>query len=228
MGQSLYRQCHIFELNGATAATADWFFIQRYAAHDQPNYCLSGGDMVRFLHCDQQAYLSHALNGSQVGLQSDNTWAYQSIQGLWQIQHVNVQTGQLLTIHDSCCIRHVASRQYLTLHETTHQAILTPHRTNACYFRCRLESGLGGLLYLRDSRPLYLEHVATGQWLGIISSGANKVKGFHRFAKDQSWQLQIVKPEEATQGMLLLSLVPQLRSVVETLRCYHSLPSNFN
>ncbi|ETV83093.1 hypothetical protein, variant 2 [Aphanomyces astaci] len=216
------------ELNGS--ATGDAFFIHRFAHIDIPPQCLRGGDLVRFMHCRAGAFL-YGNGGSQDLLQvrlchqpADETGGVHSVQSLWQVQHVDILNGNEVTVTSVCCVRHVASRQFLVVddHNGIQTCSLTPHRSSRCQFTLATESFLSGRL-LRHDRPLFLKHVATGGWVGLPPGASDPTTTFLESStgssvdKTNAFRLQIIQPSEATESLFLLSLLPQLQRVNDEL-----------
>ncbi|KAF0687294.1 Aste57867_20960 [Aphanomyces stellatus] len=235
---------HFYELNGSGAADPDAFFVHQYARHDIPPQCLRGGDIVRFLHCRHAGYLCGLVQGGDTAVRVLKTAAddadgststsasFHSVQGLWQIQHLDLKNGNDVTVDDVCCIRHLASRSFLRIDSshTTNVVSLTRVRSTACHFKLATESVLSGRL-IRQDRPLFFHHVATNSSLVVPSpmetNASNDavtldIKYNAVVDKPNAFRLQIVQPHEATESMFLLSLLPQLRGVpTELLRLVH-------
>ncbi|ETW10527.1 hypothetical protein, variant 1 [Aphanomyces invadans] len=210
------------EVNGS--ASGDAFYIQRFAHIDAPTHCLRGGDLVRFLHCRVGTFLSSEGDAVRLCHQSsDEGGGFHSVQSLWQVQHVDLLNGNEVAVSNVCCIRHVATRQFLVVQDINGcpTCTLTPHRTSRSHFTLATESFLSGRL-LRHDRPLFLQHVTTGGWIGlppgatdptaaVVSNAATSVE------KSNAFRLQIIQPSEATESLFLLSLLPQLQGVHDEL-----------
>ncbi|OQR93909.1 inositol 1,4,5-trisphosphate receptor type 1 isoform 1, partial [Achlya hypogyna] len=208
------RGSKFFELNGSgTGAT---FTLQRFSVHGAASLDgVGGNDLVRFYHYAQCAYVC----GPRLCPSMPDDPDLYSIQGLWQVQHVNIKDGSAVASNSVVCLRHVASGQFLHIDPASCMtAALTPSRSSLCHFQLCTESALGDH-DLRDDRPVFLYHLVTRAYLGVADADTGSVVGRERPHADKAnaFRLQLVRPSAAKESLFLLSMLPQLHGAREAL-----------